>query len=321
MTILRNLSAVMAAALLAFVVPAGVSGQPALTTVRLSGVLSDELTPVLYAQKSGMYEKAGLDVQIVPAASGAAVTAAVLSGDIDIGKSSLLSLMNAHVRGVPLAIIGGSGVYDPKNPYAQMVTAVDSPISSAKDLDGKTIGVPSLNDLNVLAADLWLDKNGGDSHSVRYVEIPNSELGAALQSKRVDAGVMTYPYLADVLQSHTGKPLGPAYGAIANSFLITCWFVSSDWAAKHADTIHKFIDTTDRAAEYTNVHPAETAPLVAGVTKLPLAVISKMPRSVSSTVLHLSDIQPLIDGAAKYKLIPQPFPARELLWNGISARS
>jgi NitT/TauT family transport system substrate-binding protein len=300
--------------------PLAGGAQAPLTTVRVAGVLSDELTPVLYAQKSGMYAKAGLDVQIVPAASGAAVTTAVLAGSIEIGKSSLISLMNAHLRGVPLAIIGGSGVYDPKFPYAQMVTAVDSPIASAKDLIGKTIGVPSLNDLNVLAADLWLDKNGGDSKTVKFVEVPNSTLGAALTEKRADAAVMTYPYLADVLESHAVKPIGAAYGAISNSFLITAWFVSTDWAAKHPDVIKTFIDVTDRSAAYTNAHHAETAPLISDITKIPLAVIAKMPRSESSTVLHLSDIQPLIDGSAKYKLIPQAFPARDLLWSGISAR-
>jgi NitT/TauT family transport system substrate-binding protein len=317
---IRTLIGLIAATLLVFAHPAGISGQATLTTVRVAGVLSDEMTPVLYAQKSGLYAKAGLDVQVISAPSGAAVSSAVLAGSYEIGKSSLVSLMNAHVHGLPLVVIGGSGVYDPKSPYAQMVTAADSPINSAKDLDGKTIGVPSLNDLNVLAADMWLDKNGGDSRTVRYIELPNSTLGAALTEKRADAAVMTYPFLADVLESHTVKPLGAAYSAIANSFLITCWFVSSDWAAKHPDTIHAFIDATDRAALYTNAHHAETAPLIADATKIPLAVITKMPRSVSSTALHLSDIQPLIDGSAKYKLIPQPFSARDLLWNGISAR-
>jgi NitT/TauT family transport system substrate-binding protein len=300
--------------------PAVAPAQSVLTTVRVSGTLSDELTPVLFAQKSGLYNKAGLDVQIVPAVSGAAVTSAVIAGSIEIGKSSLISLLNAHLRGVPLVAIGGSGVYDPKNPYAQMVVAPDSPLSTARDLNGKIIGVPSLNDLNVLAADLWLDKNGGDSRTVKFVELSNSTMGAALTEHRVDAAVMTYPFLADVLESHQGKPLGAVYGAIANSFLITVWFVSSDWASKHADTIRTFIEVTDKSALYTNNHRAETAPLVADLTKIPIAVINKMPRSVSSTALHLSDIQPLIDGSAKYKLIPQSFPARDLLWSGVSPK-
>ena len=107
-------------------------------------------------------------------------TTAVLAGDIEIGKSSLISLMNAHLRGIPLSVIGGSNIYDPSHPYAQIVITADSPFTSAKDLNGKTIGVPSLNDLNVLACDLWLDKYGGDSKSVKYVELPNPSLTAAL---------------------------------------------------------------------------------------------------------------------------------------------
>jgi NitT/TauT family transport system substrate-binding protein len=300
--------------------PRSGSAQAPLTVVRVSGVISDEMTPVLYALKSGMYAKAGLDVQVVPANSGAAVTTAVLGGSVEIGKSSLIALMNAHLRGVPLAIIGGADVYDWKNPYAQMVTSYDSPIATAKDLIGKTIGVPSLNDLNVLAAYAWLDKNGGDSKSVKFVEIPNSSLEATLTEKRADAAVMTYPFLADAIDSHTVKAIGPAYTAIANSFLITAWFVSTDWATKHPDAVKTFIDVTDRSAAYTNVHHAETAPLVAEATKIPLAVITTMPRVTAGTTLHLADIQPLIDSSAKYKLIPQAFPARDLLLPGAATR-
>ena len=65
---MRSVTALTAAALLAFALPSGTVGQTALTTIHVAGVLSDEMTPVLYAEKSGLYAKAGLDVQIVPAA-------------------------------------------------------------------------------------------------------------------------------------------------------------------------------------------------------------------------------------------------------------
>lgn len=315
-----KLSACVLALLVIAGIPAASPAQTALATLRISGTLSDELTPVVYAQKAGLYARAGLDVQIVPAASGAAVSNGVIGGSVDIGKSSLISVMNAHLRGLPLVAIGGGGVTDPKSPYALMMVANDAPYVSAKDLNGKVIGVPSLNDLNVLAADAWLDKNGGDSRTVRFIELPNSTLGAALAEHRADAAVITYPYLANVLETHQAKSLGAPYGAIAGSFLITVWFVSNDWAGKHADLIRAFIDTTERAAAYTNAHHAETVPLISDITKIPPAVIAKMPRSTASTDMHLSDIQPLIDASAKYKLIPAAFPARDLVWSGAGAQ-
>jgi NitT/TauT family transport system substrate-binding protein len=296
--------------------PAAVRAQPAPTVVRVSSVLSDELTPVIYAQHSGMYAKAGLDLEIIPGSSGAAVTTAVLAGDIEIGKSSLISLMNAHLRGIPLSVIGGSNIYDPDHPYAQIVVAADSPFTSAKDLTGKTIGVPSLNDLNVLACDLWLDKNGGDSKSVKYVELPNPALTAALTEHRADAAVMTFPVLADALATHQLKSLGAPYAAIGPDFLISVWFVANDWAQQHAAIVKTFLDVTQRSAQYTNQHNAETAPLVADLTKIPLATINRMPRLISSTSMSIPQIQTVIDGAAKYVLIPHSFPARDLVWSG-----
>jgi hypothetical protein len=67
------------------------------------------------------------------------------------------------------------------------------------------------------------------------------------------------------------------------------------------------------AATYVNGHHAETAPLVAEITKIDLSVVQKMYRTLAGTSLDLALFQPLIDAAAKYGLIAHPFPARELL--------
>src|ERR1700761_354426 len=85
-------------------IPAGAQ-QPALTKISVGGVFSDDMTPVFYAQKAGLFRKEGLDVTIVPATSGAAMTAAVLSGTYEFGKSSLLAAVNAHLKNLPLAVI------------------------------------------------------------------------------------------------------------------------------------------------------------------------------------------------------------------------
>jgi hypothetical protein len=41
-----------------------------------------------------------------------------------------------------------------------------------------------------------------------------------------------------------------------------------------------------------------------------------MRRTTNPTVLDTSQIQPLIDAAAKYEAIPRSFPAKELLASG-----
>src|SRR3984885_13100279 len=76
-----------------------------LVKVRLAGVATDGLTPVYYAIKNGLYQKAGLDVEVVPTASGTAATQAVVSGAYELGKGSLIAAMIAHLKGLPLTIV------------------------------------------------------------------------------------------------------------------------------------------------------------------------------------------------------------------------
>ncbi|HXF33232.1 MAG TPA: ABC transporter substrate-binding protein [Candidatus Acidoferrales bacterium] len=311
---MKLLRALACAATLAFVLASSAAAQPALTSIKVGLVPSDDITPVLYAVRSGMFKKAGLDVQLFPSSSGTAVAQAVVGGSYEIGKSSLVSLMNAHLRGLPLYLIAAGGVYDTSAPYAELVVAPDSRYKTGKDLDGKLIGVPALNDLNVVVADGWVDQHGGDSKSLKFLEIPNSAATAALGEHRIDAYVMLYPPLAAALDGKKVKILGPAYDSVAKHFVFAGWFSTKTWADAHPDIVKKFTGVLYQAAAYTNKHHAETAPMIADMTKIPVETIEHMPRTDGSTAMSPREIQPLIDSAAKYKLIPDAFPAKDLIW-------
>ncbi|HXP93568.1 MAG TPA: ABC transporter substrate-binding protein [Candidatus Binatia bacterium] len=309
------LRAFACAAALVFILSSSVVAQPALTTIKVGLVPSDDITPVLYAVRSGMFKRAGLDVQLFPASSGTAVAQAVVGGSYEIGKSSLVSLMNAHLRGLPLYLLAAGGVYDSSAPYAELVIAPDSTYKTGKDLDGKLIGVPALNDLNVVVADGWVDQHGGDSKTLKFLEIPNAAATAALGEHRIDAYVMLYPPLAEALDTKKVKILGPAYDSVAKHFVFAGWFASKAWADAHPELAKKFANVLYQSAAYANKHHAETAPMIADMTKIPVETIEHMPRTDGSTSMNPKEIQPLIDAAAKYKLIPEVFPAKDLIWS------
>ena len=110
-----------------------------LTHVRVSTTMTDDTTVLYYALQTGMFKKAGLDVEFIVSKSGSAAAEAVVTGAIDIGKSSLVNLLNAHVRGIPIQLVAAGAVYDSKlSPASSILVALDSNINSAKDLNGKT---------------------------------------------------------------------------------------------------------------------------------------------------------------------------------------
>ena len=126
---------------------------------------------------------------------------------------------------------------------------------------------------------------------------------------------MNEPQLSASLASGKTRVLAHVYDAIAPFFVGTVFFAQPDWAAKHLDVIRRWVRVTYEAAAYTNGHHAETAPMMADVTKIPLAVVQKMTRVAAATTSDPSLIQAAIDTAAKYKNIPRPFPAKEAYLN------
>ena len=305
----------IAAAAALLLVVGSASAQAPLTTVHVGSTLADDTVPIVVAQRNGIFARNGLDVQLMPATSGAAVTAAVLSGGYEFGKSSLVALLAAHLRGLPVTIIAADAVNDPRFPYGGLCVATDSPIQSGKEFAGKILAVPSLNDLNQIAISSWIDKHGGDSSTVKFVEIPNSAAAVAVAEHRVDGAGIQQPALADAVATGKVKVLGNDYDAIASDFYITVFFTSSDYAAKHPEAVRWFARSIAEAAAYQNTHHAETAPYAAELTKIPLAIVEKMTRVVIGTQLRASEIQPMIDAAVKYKMIQRSFPARDLIYS------
>ena len=308
---LRLLTAALAVSLLA--APAAAPAQTAPTTIHIGGVFSDDMTPVFWAVKAGLFKREGLDVQIVASNSGSAMAAAVSSGAYEFGKSSLLSSVNAHLRGLPLEVIASGAVYDSKNPFAALCVNPESTSATGKDFEGKTVGTPSLNDLNQLVISAWVDAHGGDPKTLKFIELPNSTAPAAIAQKRVEGAILLQPSLAEAVATKEVKPIGNAYDAIANSFVFASYFTSADYAKAHPDIVAKVAKVIYESAAYTNKHHAETAAMMADATKIPVATVEKMPRVDGATSMNPAQYQSVIDAAAKFKMIPKSFPAREML--------
>lgn len=314
MRMFRFLAAVAVLALLPFAVPAPSALAQGMLTIRLGGVPTDDLTPVVYAVHQGLYKKAGLDVQIVPTSSGTLATTAVVAGSYEMGKGSAVASMVAHLKNLPLVITAYGAIWNPKIPFNELLIAADSTIKTGADLNGKTIGVPALNDLNSLVISAWADQNGGDSKTLKFIEIPNSLAANAITSHRIDAAALQDPQLADALATGQVKALTEPYSAISTHFAFGVYFANKTWADAHPQAVRDWTRITYQAAAYTNSHPKETTAIMAEFTKVPLDVFSKMARVESATTSDPALLQPFIDAAAKYKMISNAFPAKDMLF-------
>ena len=81
-------------------------------------------------------------------------------------------------------------------------------------MNGKIVAVSALNDLFSIAVRAWVDAHGGDSSTLKLLELPTSAVAVALTSGRIDAAVMIQPFLANALAGGSVKSIGDPVGAL-----------------------------------------------------------------------------------------------------------
>ncbi len=279
--------------------------------VRFATIPIDTGAEVFYADAQHLFAKAGIDAHVQSIPNGSAITSAVVGGSIDVGFSNLLSLALAHERGIPITLIAPAGLYVSHAPTSVLMVAKDSPVKDARGLNGKTVAVNGLKNITQLAVQAWADKNGGDSKTLTFAEMPFSDMPIALSAHRVEAALIAEP---DVTTAKSGaRVLGKAYDAISPNFLIAGWFTSTKWAGDHPDLVKKVARVMRDCATWANKNESATAEILARETKIEPATLRTMVRSVYAERLDPGAIQPLIDLAAHYGLLKAAFPAQDLI--------
>lgn len=302
---------------LAGVSAAGTVGLPRLATaqasvLRVASTSNDSFAEALYAQDEGFFKRAGLDVEVTVLGNGAAIAAAAAGGAIDVGITNVLPLASAVAHGVPFQFICSGGLVNPDE--VSLCVAADSPIRTAKDLDGKTVGSASLNDTSSLALRAWMDRNGGDSATLRTVVVSFAEMAAALRRGTIDAGPIVEPVLSLAKKAGGIRLLVPhlmdVYG---KGYMVGGWFARGPWIEQNRATVRRFVDVIYATGRWANAHPDASIAILAKYAKLDPAVLRSMAREEYGARLTPGMIQPALDLAYRYKVIDRPLSGATLI--------
>ena len=300
--------------LFAFIIlSTSITSADAPTVIHVAGPPNEGYKDVYYAVQSGLFAKYGLDVQPRIVNGGAVVLAGLAGGSYEVGYSNLLPVLQAHLHGLAFQIVSPSTMFMSDRMQNAMLVAKESPLRAAHDLNGKTIGTQSLQDLNSVAMRAWIDKNGGDSKTIHVLEVPSAAAVAALTEHRIDAMALSEPLLGEALATGKVRVFARPQGAIADHFQAQVFVALSDFVSTHADAMSKFAKAMHESALYNNAHMNETVPLVASFTGVPADVIAHSVRAIDGEYASPRYIQPLIDAAAKYGMIAHDFPAAEII--------
>jgi NitT/TauT family transport system substrate-binding protein len=191
------------------------------------------------------------------------------------------------------------------------MVAEGSPIQKAADLNGKVVAVSIVKSIADFSVNAWMEQNGGDYKSIRYIESPLSDMAPALVQGRIDAALVLEPFVPAARK--TCRQIGKPYDAIAPRFLVAGYFATEDWARKNVDVVRRFQQAMRLAADWANANQDRSGEILVARAKLNPTDVKQMVREQYQERLDVDLIQPVIDAAAKYGGIPH-FPASELIF-------
>jgi ABC-type nitrate/sulfonate/bicarbonate transport system substrate-binding protein len=279
----------------------------------ISGSANEAAGNAFYANDLGYFQKAGLNVKLTVLTTAAPMVAAVVSGSVAISGIPLPQIALARAKGIPIVMIAPGALYMSTVPTNGLIALKDSPLKQAADLNGKTIATRDVANMAYIAARAWIDKNGGDSKSVHWLETADPTDVAALQSGRIDAASVGEPAFDDALRGGAVKVLGRAFDAIAPRFLINGFCTSEVFAKENPDVVRRFADTIEAASRWANQtknHP-QSAQIIARYTMAP--VLPDSTRVVYAEQSRATDIQPVLDALLTYGFLKMPMRAADLV--------
>jgi NitT/TauT family transport system substrate-binding protein len=285
--------------------------QSGLPTVRIGALAIDASGEAYYGTDTGIFVANGINPQVSTLTNGAAITAAVIGGTLDVGMANPMQVAGAIARGLPLAMIAPAALYSKRDANLNVVVAKTSPIKSPKDLKGATIATGALGDFNQLSLFAWLEANGVPHDSVHLVELPFGEMGAALQRGTIQAAFITEPFKSDAIRAGEIRDFADTYIAIAPEIAVVVWFTTKEWFQKNPETAKKLLNGIYATARWANTHQQQSGEILAKAAKLDPGVLAGMRRLYFATSNDKRYVEGMLTLAARYGMLQRPITFEE----------
>ncbi len=283
--------------------PGSASGDQVTITV---GVSPSTASTAVYLAQQKEFGEHGLVVKMATIQSGAEAIPRLLNGELAFALGDAAGTITAASNGVAVSATGVATVSpsDPAQDYSSIVASKPD-LKGPGDLAGKTVAVNQLNGIAELTAKAAIDHQGGNSSSVKFVELPFPQMSAAVSAGRVDAALVVEPFLSAAKGAGLHVVLAPQAYAVAG--LPSTIFVSSQaFANKHPDVVASFNAAMSEAAARANADPTAARQIAGTYTQIPAGTLSKITLPIyAAKAGDVQGLQKLLDLMNKYSMLEQ----------------
>ncbi|WP_110239437.1 ABC transporter substrate-binding protein [Nocardioides gilvus] len=263
----------------------------------------------------GYFEERGIDLELVLGQSSAAQLPAVNTGSLDFVLASPTTPLVANSKGLDLRIVSGYGENRPEilTDSVAVMVGKDSPIKSAKDLEGKKVAINAVGSIGEIGIKEAVALDGGDPEKVTFIQLGFDQVGAQLGSGQIDAGMAGPPFM---------QQIQGAGGSIASDFIQEAGLGGSELVmvagSKLVDEdealVEDFVDALDETLDYAETHQDEVRDLLPEVIGTDPKVAAKTDFIAWDAELDVEALEKFTTLMTKYGVIDSQPDLAEIVW-------
>lgn len=233
---------------------------------------------IAVANELDLWNKVGLNVNLVPFTDGPTQVQAMQSGQIDVGY------------------IGGGATWLPASGRAKIIAPSevingdyvlarpDSGISSLPELRGKRIGYPEGGSGQMILA-LALEQAGLTDSDVQKVVLAPQSVSAAFAGNQIDAAAIFSPIADQIMTSVPGTRVLATNSTFPDVSFLGAWVASNDAVTAKREAVVRFLQAYAEANDFRVAQVERTAQLAAvesGVPESQMVAQAKVSRWTES---------------------------------------
>src|SRR5690606_4464098 len=211
----------------------------------------------ILAHQAGLYQKRGVNVELVEFQSGTDLIKAIVGGQLQSGVLGFTNAIAWASRGADLKVVGGA-----QNGYHAMIVREDTGIEKIADLKGRTIASQKEGSTaDTVLRGVVFQQAGLQPSQVNVMGVSPQVAVQSLVAKRVDGAFLFEP------QASIAKAIAPVKQIyeIGEVWPFPCMVVitSGDVIKKRKDDLWKTLDAQKDAIDMLEQRPQEAAKHIA----------------------------------------------------------
>ncbi|WP_240468682.1 ABC transporter substrate-binding protein [Gracilibacillus sp. YIM 98692] len=235
-------------------------GEPEVTdvTLRLNWRFKGEFTPFFVAKQKGIFEKYGLEVEVLEGNGSTNTMQTISQGQDDFGITSTVEPSQGIEQDMPIKMIAS---YMNRSPI-MIASHPDTPVETPKDLEGKRIAM-SISSTFTNIFPNFLDSHDVDASQVDAVQVETSARNGVFLNKEVDAVAIFATNEYPIFEQELGVDLTPLYLADFEYDLSGLTMIgNTEFLDQNPNTVKRFLAAIDEAFHYTFENKEESISIV-----------------------------------------------------------